>query len=176
MQAAQQRDHRGITREASRLKLCCAGYRAFGVHRSYGIDHHGLMGHQAWNYVDLVQMHFGPSARNGDENGPKLEFETGEKFRERPPGLIQHILTVLVFFCSGCCSYFGLHLSLGASHCAPGLAFCFMGHWTFAWICYLQLPCHPYKNGDAQHMFLQDRGAHTEKSPKKWIKWPEIPF
>ena len=41
----------------------------------------------------------------------------------------------------------GFQLHLGASDCAPELAFCFMGPWTFAWICCAQLPYHPCKNG-----------------------------
>ena len=57
--------------------------------------------------------------------------------RERPPGLIQHVLTVLVFW----------SWVLGAPDCSPGLAFCFMGPWTFAWICCPQLPYLPCKNG-----------------------------
>ena len=50
----------------------------------------------------------------------------GLNIRERPLGLIQHVLTVLIFL-SWCCSCPGLHLRLGASDCVPGLAFCFMG-------------------------------------------------
>ena len=55
-------------------------------------------------------------------------------FRERVPGLILHVLTVLVWG-PGCCSCTGFHLRLRASDCFPGLAFCFRGPWTFAWIC-----------------------------------------
>ena len=33
-----------------------------------------------------------------------------------------------------CCSCPGFHLRLGASDCSPRL-FCFVGPWTFAWIC-----------------------------------------
>ena len=48
------------------------------------------------------------------------------KIRERPPGLIRHVLTVLVSG-SGCCSSPAFRLRLGASDCSPKLAFCFMG-------------------------------------------------
>ena len=67
-------------------------------------------------------------------------------FRARPPGLIEHVLTVLVSG-PGCSSCPGFHLRLGASDCFSGLAFCFMGPWTFAQICCPQLPYHPNKNG-----------------------------
>ena len=59
----------------------------------------------------------------------------------------------------GCCSCPGFHLRLGASDCCSGLAFCFMGPWTFAWICCLQLPCHPCKTGRTAHVFTAQGGT-----------------
>ena len=85
--------------------------------------------------------------------------------RERPPGLIQHVLTVL-FSGPGCCSCPGFHLRLGTSDCSRGLAFCFMGTWTFAWICCPQRPLPPVQKRDAQHMFLQHRGRKRRYSAR----------
>ena len=39
---------------------------------------------------------------------------------------------------------------------------CFMGPWRFAWICCPHIPYHLLQKRDAQHMFLQHKGAHTE--------------
>ena len=47
----------------------------------------------------------------------------------------------------GCCSSPGSQSHLVPADSAPELAFCFMGPWTFAWICCPQLPYHPCKNG-----------------------------
>ena len=60
----------------------------------------------------------------------------------------------------GCCSGPGFRLRLGASNCSPGLAFCFMGPWTFAWVCCPQLPDHPCKNGTHSTCFYST-GGHT---------------
>ena len=79
---------------------------------------------------------------------------------ERPPGLIQFVLAVMVSG-PGCCSTPGFHLRLGASYCSLALAVCFMGPWTFAWICGLQLPYHPCKNGT--HSTIGDRRGTTQK-------------
>ena len=43
------------------------------------------------------------------------------------------------------------------------LAFCFMGLWTFAWICCPQLPHHPYKNGTHSTCFYST-GGHTPRN------------
>ena len=80
-----------------------------------------------------------------------------QRFQERPPGLIQHVLTVLVLG-PGCCSCTGFHLRLGASDCSPGLAFCFMGPWTFAWICCPQLLTTHAKTGHTAHAFTAQAG------------------
>ena len=66
-----------------------------------------------------------------------------------PPGLIQHVLTVLV----------GAALGLGASETFPGLAFCFMGPWTFAWICCPQFPYRPCKNRTHSTYFYSTGGT-----------------
>ena len=79
---------------------------------------------------------------------------------ERPPGLIQHVLTALVL---GSWVLLLPLLLLGASDCSPGLAFCFMGPWTFAWLCCPQLPTTHAKTGRTAHV-LQHRGAHAENS------------
>ena len=39
-----------------------------------------------------------------------------------------------------------------------------MGPWTLAWICCPQLPHHPYKNGTAQHKFVQHIGGTRRPS------------
>ena len=65
----------------------------------------------------------------------------------------------------GCCSCPGFRLCLGASDCSHKLAFCFMGPWTFAWICCPQLPYHLCKNGmhsiffTVQEVTLRFKGA-----------------
>ena len=41
------------------------------------------------------------------------------------------------------------------------------GPLDIAWICCPQLPHHPCKKRDAQHMFLQHRGAHAERDLSK---------
>ena len=47
-----------------------------------------------------------------------------------------------------------------------GLAFCFMGPWTFAWIGCPQLPHHPYKNGTQ----CCSTGGHTPMRPSQWAR------
>ena len=59
----------------------------------------------------------------------------------------------------GRCSCPGLHLRLGASDYFPGLAFCFMGPWAFAWICCPQLPHRPCKNGTHSTCFYSTQGG-----------------
>ena len=86
------------------------------------------------------------------------------KFRERPPGLIQHVLTVLVFL-SWVLLLPALHLRLGASDCAPGLAalaFCFLGPWTFAWICCPQPPQPVQKPGRSAQVFAAQGGTRRK--------------
>ena len=63
----------------------------------------------------------------------------------------------------GPCSFPSFHLRLGASDCSPGLASCFMGPWTFAWICCPQLSYHPCKNGTHRTCFYSTWGAHAKK-------------
>ena len=66
----------------------------------------------------------------------------------------------------GCCSCPGFHLHLGASDRSPGLAFCFMGPQTFAWICCPQLPCHRCKNGTHSTCFYigcTRRGSYSAR-------------
>ena len=82
-------------------------------------------------------------------------------FRERPPGLIQHVLTVLVFW-----SWVLLLHRLPPSSRSLRLF-----RWASIWldarlaICLDLLPAAslpPMQKRDAQHMFLQHRGAHTD--------------
>ena len=96
-------------------------------------------------------------------------------FRERPPGLIQHVLTVLVS-CPGCCSCTGLHLRLRASDCAPGLVLCFMGPWTFAWIGCPQLPTTHAKAGRTAHAFTAQGGTrrHLPMVLRKYCRDPSF--
>ena len=80
-------------------------------------------------------------------------------FRERPPGLIQHVLTVLVFW-----SWVLLLPRLPPSSRSLRLflcaSICFMVSWTFAWICCPQLPFHPCKNRTHSTCFYST-GGHT---------------
>ena len=70
----------------------------------------------------------------------------------------------------GFCSCPGFHLGLGASDCSPSLAFCFMGPWTFAWICCPQLPYHhPCKNGTHSTCFYST-GGHGPTFPVHWLR------
>ena len=64
-----------------------------------------------------------------------------------------------------CCPRPGFHLRLGASDCAPGLAFCFMAPWTFARICCPQLPDHRCKNGTHSTCFYST-GGHAPNPPQ----------
>ena len=66
------------------------------------------------------------------------------------------------FLGPGCCSCPGFHLRLGASDCSPGLTFCFMGPWRFAWICCAQLPYHQCKNRPHSTCFYST-GGHTPR-------------
>ena len=77
------------------------------------------------------------------------------------------------FSCPGCCSCPGLHLRLRASDCAPGLAFCFDGPLDICLDLLSEIPPPPVQKRDAQHMFLQHRGAHAENRPDTQIprKW-----
>ena len=61
----------------------------------------------------------------------------------------------------GFCSCPGFHLGLGASDCFPGLAFYFTGPWTLPGSAVHSSPTTRAKT-DAQHMFLQHRGAHAD--------------
>ena len=69
----------------------------------------------------------------------------------------------------GCCSCPRFHLGLGASDCSPGLAFCFTGPWTSGHCLDLlrAAPPPPAQKRDAQHMFLQHRGAHADYGDRK---------
>ena len=87
--------------------------------------------------------------------------------RERPPGLLQHVLIVLVFW--SCVlpltqlppSSQSLRLCLWAS-----ILLC--GPVNIAWICCARSsPTTPVQKQDAQHMLLQHRGAHAETAPLK---------
>ena len=65
----------------------------------------------------------------------------------------------------GCCCCPSFHLRLGASGCSPGLAFCCTGPWTLLGSAARSSPT--VQNRDAQHMFLQHRGAHADfRDPK----------
>ena len=70
------------------------------------------------------------------------------------------------------CADLGCHLRLGSSDSPPGLAFYFMGPWTFAWICCPQLPYHP---GRRAHAFTQHTG-HTPTSFRSENENFAVPF
>ena len=77
-------------------------------------------------------------------------------FQAKTPWANSVCVTVLVSR-PGCFRCPCFQLCQGASTCAPELAFCFMGPWTFAWSCCPQLA----QKRDAQHKFLQHK-AHAE--------------
>ena len=83
----------------------------------------------------------------------------------------------------GCSPCPGFRLCVGASDCAPGPAFCFMGPCTFAWICCLQLPHHRGKTGTHSTCFYSTGGQTPRNGPtrnfhekyRKNTPRPEIP-
>ena len=108
------------------------------------------------DFVDILISLFLPKV-SGRETKPKETSGSKLSLRKDP---IQHVLNVLVLGGHGCCSCPGFYLRLGASDCSPGLAFCFMGPWTLAWICCPQLPYHPCKNRTHSTCFYST-GGHT---------------
>ena len=91
----------------------------------------------------------------------KKYFSRKGFFREIPTGLLQHVLTVLVFW-----SWVLLLPQLPhwsrSLRLFPWTSILLYGPLDIAWICSPQLPHHPCKNGDTQHMFLQHKGAHAD--------------
>ena len=79
--------------------------------------------------------------------------------REVPPGLILHVLTVLVSGPGFCC-FPGFHLGLGASDCSAELAFCFTGPWTLLGSA-AAAPPPPMQKRDAQQMCFYSTAGHT---------------
>ena len=69
------------------------------------------------------------------------------EIREIPPGLLQHVLTVLV-----CCFYPCFHLGLGASDCSSGLAFGFTSPWTLLGSAARSSPTTRAKTGRTAHV------------------------
>ena len=82
------------------------------------------------------------------------------KIRERPPGLINHVLIVLVFWSWVLVIAPPPELHPGASDCAPGLAFAFMAFRANSWICCPQLPCTSAKTGRTAHVLTAQGGTH----------------
>ena len=85
--------------------------------------------------------------------------------RERPPGLILHVLTVPVFWLrvllmAGTPSFAQKPQSL----CVPGLAFASCALRAHSRVCCPQLPCHTCENGTHSTSFLQHKGARTESA------------
>ena len=79
--------------------------------------------------------------------------------RERPLGLIQHVLTVLLFW-SWALLWSRFHLRLRASDCSLGLAFCFLAPWAIAWI----LPAAPLTTcAKTAHGFRAQGGKETRE-------------
>ena len=68
----------------------------------------------------------GVASKRGKKEKRTRENRSDKTFREIPPGLLQHVLTVLVSG-PGFCSCPGFHPGLGASDCSPDLSFCFTG-------------------------------------------------
>ena len=94
-----------------------------------------------------------------------------------PPGLLQHVLTVLVFW-----SWVLLLPRLPPWSRSLRLfpwpsILRFMGPWTFAWICCPQLPPPSMRKRDAQHMLLQHRGHGPTESlfGNRMLRKPQRP-
>ena len=92
-------------------------------------------------------------------------FERDQKFRSRLKISIEikffwslGPLGLSWFWGPGCCS-----APAYTFVSSPRLAFCFMGPWTFAWICCPQLPYHPCKNRTHSTCFCST-GGHTPSS------------
>ena len=98
------------------------------------------------------------------ERAHKLHWDN-QRFREMPPGLLQHVLTVLVFW-----SWFLLLPRLppwSRSLRLPAWAGILLyGPLEIAWMCCPQLPHHPCKNGTHGTCFCST-GGHT---PRDWEK------
>ena len=82
-------------------------------------------------------------------------------FREIPPGVLQHVLTVLVSG-AGFCSCPGFHLRLRASDCSPGLAFCFTEPWTLLGSAARNSPTTRAKTGRTAHVFTAQGGTRRQ--------------
>ena len=95
----------------------------------------------------------------------RVAFQDNDRSQEKPPWADSA--------CADCPGF--LHLgavlprlppSSRSLRLFPGLAFCFMGPWTFAWMWCPQLPYHLCKNGTHSTCFYSTRGAHTEEVTK----------
>ena len=95
-----------------------------------------------------------------------LQKPAPPKFRGRPPGLINHVLTVLVFRSWVLAMPPPPELHPGASKCAPGLAFAFMALRANSWICCPQPAYHPCKDGTQSTCFCSTRGHAPRNSGK----------
>ena len=80
-------------------------------------------------------------------------------FRERPPGLLQHVLTVLVFW-SWVLPLTRLPPSSRSLRLCLWASMLLYGPVDIAWICCPQLPHHPCKNGTHSTCFYST-GGHT---------------
>ena len=112
------------------------GYRITGIGQDHHIGKRGLRG------LDNPIAHW-------------------EKVRERPPGLLQHVLTVLVSW-----SWFLLlprlpPWSRSLSLC-PWASILLYGPLEIAWVCCPQLPHHPCKNGTHSTCFYSTGGHVAE--------------
>ena len=85
--------------------------------------------------------------------------------RERPPGLLQHVLTVLVFW-SWVLPLTRLAPSSRSLRLCLWASILLYGPVDIAWDLLPAAPPPPVQKRDAQHMFLQHRGAHADTSAK----------
>ena len=86
---------------------------------------------------------------------------TGRRIREIPPGLLQHVLSVLVFW-SWVLLLPRLPPSSRSLRLFPWASILFYGPLDIAWICCPQLLHHPCKNGTHSTCFYST-GGHTPK-------------
>ena len=83
------------------------------------------------------------------QSASRIATRIASKSKKDPLGWIS-MCWLSWFSGPGCCSCPSFHLRLGASDCSPLLAFCFMGHWTFAFRA---------KTGLTAHVFMLEKAV-----------------
>ena len=102
-------------------------------------------------------------------------FDSPEKGQGKIPWVDSACADCPDFLVLGAAPGPGFHLRLGALGYSPGLAFCFMGLWRFAWMWCPQLPYHRCKNGSTAHVFTA-QGGTCRKGGRVCTNCPETIF